>query len=63
MIMSVMFWLAEVAIAIFIVWGILNEKKLIRIERAAAKAGIWELYERFAEKDVRRVLEDGENDG
>ena len=45
----------EVALAVFICWGIWNEQKLIRIERAAAKAIIWELYERFAERDVVRI--------
>lgn len=45
----------EVALAGFICWGIRNEKKLIRIEHAAAKAIIWELYERFAERDVVRI--------
>lgn len=50
----------EVALAGFICWGIWNEQKLIRIERAAAKAIIWELYERFAERDVVRIrIKDG----
>lgn len=50
----------EVALAVFIGWGIRNEKKLIRFERAAAKAIIWELYERFAERDVVRIrVKDG----
>ena len=50
----------EVALAGFICWGIRNEQKLIRIERAAAKAIIWELYERFAERDVVRIrIKDG----
>lgn len=50
----------EIALAVFIIWGILNEQKLIRFERAAAKAIIWELYERFAERDVVRIrVKDG----
>lgn len=50
----------EVALAVFIIWGIMNEQKLIRFERAAAKAIIWELYERFAERDVVRIrVKDG----
>jgi len=50
----------EIALAVFIIWGILNEQKLIRFERAAAKAIIWELYERFAERDVVRIrIKDG----
>lgn len=52
----------EAALAVFIIWGIRNEQKLIRIERAFAKAVIWALYERFVERDVARIrMRDGMN--
>lgn len=50
----------EAALMAFIIWGVVNERKLIRIERAFAKAVIWALYERFAEADVARIrIRDG----
>ena len=59
MTMSIVCWLVEIALAVFICWGIWNEKKLVRIEHAAVKAVIWELYERFAERDVKRIEKEG----
>lgn len=59
MIMSVGCLAVEIALAVFICWGIWNEKKLVRIEHAAVKAVIWELYERFAERDVKRIEKEG----
>lgn len=59
MMMSIVCWLVEIALAVFIGWGIWNEKKLVRIEHAAVKAVIWELYERFAERDVKRIEKEG----
>lgn len=50
----------EAALMAFIIWGVVNEQKLIRVERAFAKAVIWTLYERFAEPDVARIrMQDG----
>ena len=60
MIMSIVCLLVEIALAVFIGWGILNEQKLVRIERAAVKAVLWELYERFAERYVKRIEKGGE---
>ena len=45
----------ETLLAAFIIWGILNEQKLVRIEHAAVKALIWEIYERFVERDAKRL--------
>lgn len=52
----------ETLLAAFIIWGILNEKKLVRIEHAFYKAVVWELYERFAERDVNKMREESHNE-
>lgn len=45
----------ETLLVVFIIWGIINKVKLLRIEHAFCKAVIWELYERFAERDVNKM--------
>lgn len=48
-------FIIEALLATFIVFAICHEKALIKIEHAFVKAVIWELYEKFCEKDVKKL--------